>query len=305
MANSSNITCAKQYNGIALPRHLMPTGIRQPSNISVLSIDVDFPTNFICKRCGDEFKTKAILKAHWTKKLTCDPLITNTSPNKLVELLEDYDKSLKDRPKHCETCFKIFTNRSSKTRHVCVEDEGDIDMNKNFIVEYEEKIRAKKTMIYGKLEPDLISFGDNIRYGDIIGPLGYDFLYMQLMACDIVTLVEAMFLGSIPRLQCIRFDPIKHVFSVYKKGFWVIASKEEVLDYMHEYALVVLRSFRLLYRDYEKESNGEASLYEQTRRSHVSDFLDDVYESVEDRNKKSIMRLFLRQEKHDMLCQRK
>lgn len=279
------------------------------SKISILfhpsnATDTDTPTHFTCKRCGDEFKTKATLKSHWSKKTTCDPDITNTSTAKLNEMLDDYDNAIKERPKYCETCFRIFVNRSSKARHACVtQTDQETEADKKTIRDYEAALKAKRIAIYGEVIPDLISFGDNIHYGDIIGALGYDFLYMQLMACDVVTLVEAMFFGEIARLKCIRFDSIKHLFTVYKKGYWVPASKDEVLDYMHEYALVVLRSFRLLYRDYEKEASGVASLYEQTRRTHVADFLDDMYENVEDHNKKSIMRLFLRtqnQAMHDM-----
>lgn len=250
---------------------------------------------YVCKRCGEECKSKANIKAHLTKGRMCPALIMNIPREHLLEMFNEYEKLLKDYPSYCVSCFKIFPHRQAKHRHtfVCTKDINT--ENQQLVTSFLERYHTIHKSLFGEMVPGLISFGDDIRYRDVLDDLGYEFIYFNLNACDLVTLAEGVFFGTIAKFKCVRFDANTLKFTVYKKGFWIGATKNEVLEYIYESALLILRTFRMWYRDTLDPIQGESRVYSETKHTRVAYFLDEGHEDSKDRTKVLIMHMFLAQ----------
>jgi hypothetical protein len=70
-------------------------------------------TEYICKRCGLEFKQKIILIKHLQKKTICIPIENDIHPSILIEQLNKKDGV------QCDKCNRVYKNNSSLRAHHC------------------------------------------------------------------------------------------------------------------------------------------------------------------------------------------
>lgn len=98
-------------------------------------------TEYICKRCGIEFKQKIILIKHLQKKTICLPIENDIDPVLLIEQLNKKDGV------QCTKCNKIYKNNNSLRAHNCKSFQKSIENNKGQFEFLNQKIDEMSKLI--------------------------------------------------------------------------------------------------------------------------------------------------------------
>lgn len=83
---------------------------------------------FLCKRCGVAFATKATLIKHLNRKTVCKPIEADID---VSDLLNELQRQYKDNAHCCITCNKKFNTKQSMYRHrkICIKNQDDASKN--------------------------------------------------------------------------------------------------------------------------------------------------------------------------------
>lgn len=248
------------------------------------SIEEQDEIQIICKRCGEDFKRKDTLRNHWMKKKPCQPHIYDLSCVHLMRVLYAYEQCVKQMPRYCTQCYKVFEHRYLKSRHQCT---NVIDENsKTFIENHIKKILSLELYLFGKTTPGLLSFGSEILYRDVMKFLGFKQLYALFLEMNLVDLIKAVFLNGPQKFRFIIFDKQNELFKVHKKGFWVQESCEDVIDYLYDTGLLIFRSFYILCRD------ADCQIFKEARPTKINLFLNSGHEFSMIQTKEDILDMF-------------
>lgn len=103
-------------------------------------------TEYICIRCGLDFKEKQHLKQHLKKKLICMPIQIDIDRNIQLESL------YKKEGLECDLCNRIYKNEECIRRHKCKAKNKETDEEKLSNKELVELVHSMKNMIQDLLK---------------------------------------------------------------------------------------------------------------------------------------------------------
>lgn len=201
-------------------------------------------TDIICKHCMCTFKRKYNFQRHLT---SCKHDNVGFVPAKYV--LAQYNTWVqfdKVKPIYCESCFKIFSSRQCKSRHVLRCDGKIVEENKEKITNYEiEKEKAFMLMI-GKIRDR--AFSIDFTYQDIKKRIGLCCFTETLINQDLAFIIKEIYINHRhrPLFDVLDFASNENVFKIYEYIEWIVTDRNTVISALLYKAVLLLNGFKCI-----------------------------------------------------------
>lgn len=197
-----------------------------------------------CKHCCSVFKTKYTFKKHLESS---QHLFNGFVPARAV--LSQYNTwydLLQKEPLHCPSCFKVFTSRQGKYKHIINCNKPAEEVDRQTFMNMKNKVQDAFDLLIGKL-PDR-AFSIDYTYQDVRHILDECILCEAILGQNVSVIIKELYLSSAKDsiFDVINYDPTSDTFNVYEYTSWECLPREIAVDLLFDKSLLIINSFKIV-----------------------------------------------------------